>query len=164
MPSPINLDTKIAVLETSVQSMTELFSRLDFAIEKMGEVSNSINKMLAVHEQKIAQTQEDTGALVKLVEQRRKDQEASDKELHSRISTANREIKEDIRQDYKRLEDHISEIKGMLGLSKAQTAGQIDKMEDRIRNLEKKQWILIGAATLAGVILGNMEVLQSLFN
>jgi chromosome segregation ATPase len=161
---PTNLDTKIAVLEQNVQSMTDLFSRLDLAIEKMGDVSNSINKMLAVHEQKIAQTQEDTGDLFKLVEQRRKDQEASDKELHSRISTGNREIKEEIREDYKRLEDHISEIKVMLGSNKMSTDNEIDKIEERIRNLEKKQWILIGGATLAGIILGNMEVLATIFN
>jgi len=160
---PTNLDTKIAVLEQNVQSTTDLFSRLDLAIEKMGDVSNSINRMLAVHEQKIAQTQEDTGDLFKLVELRRKDQEASDKELHSRISTSQREIKDEIREDYKRLEDHISEIKVLLGVNKSSTDKEIDKIEERIRNLERKQWILIGGATLAGIIVGNMEVLAAIF-
>jgi len=158
-----NIDTKIAVLEQNVQSTTDLFSRLDLAIEKMGDVSNSINRMLAVHEQKIAQTQEDTGDLFKLVELRRKDQEASDKELHSRISTSQREIKDEIREDYKRLEDHISEIKVLLGVNKSSTDKEIDKIEERIRNLERKQWILIGGATLAGIIVGNMEVLAAIF-
>ena len=52
----------------------------------------------------------------------------------------------------------------MLGSNKMSTDNEIDKIEERIRNLEKKQWILIGGATLAGIILGNMEVLATIFN
>jgi septation ring formation regulator EzrA len=157
------LDTKIAVLEKSVQSMKDLFSRLDLAIERIGEVSNSINQLLAVHEQKIAQTQEDTGDLFKLVEKRRVEVDAGARELHSRISSQHREIKEEIREDYKRLEGHIGEIKELLTGTKAQTDHNIEQIEARLRNMEKKQWIIIGAASLAGVILGNLNVVQSIF-
>jgi len=157
------LDIKIAVLEKSVQSMTDLFSRLDLAIERIGEVSNSINQLLAVHEQKIAQTQEDTGDLFKLVEKRRVEVDAGARELHSRISSQHREIKEEIREDYKRLEAHIGEIKIMLTGTKMQTDHSIEQIESRLRNMEKKQWIIIGAASLAGVILGNMEIVRTIF-
>jgi len=156
------LDTKIAVLEKSVQSMTDLFSRLDLAIERIGEVSNSINQLLAVHEQKIAQTQEDTGDLFKLVEKRRVEVDAGARELHSRISSQHRDIKEEIREDYKRLEGHIGEIKIMLTGTKIQTDHSIEQIETRLRNMEKKQWIIIGAASLAGLLLGNLDIIQNL--
>lgn len=47
----MNLETEVAVLKSDVTRMASLFSRLDTAIEKMGDVSNNIAKMLAVHEE-----------------------------------------------------------------------------------------------------------------
>jgi len=50
----INLETEVAVLKSDVNRMASLFSRLDTAIEKMGDVSNNIAKMLAVHEERLS--------------------------------------------------------------------------------------------------------------
>ena len=50
MPAESELNTKVALLEQNVDSLSGLFGRLDDAIDKMGEVSNSINQLLAVHE------------------------------------------------------------------------------------------------------------------
>ena len=43
----MSLDTEVAVLKSDVARMTSLFEKLDTAIERMGDVSNSIARMLA---------------------------------------------------------------------------------------------------------------------
>ena len=80
-----DLNTEVQLLKKEVSDMKMIYSRLDKAIEKISDVSNSINRMLAVHEEKISQ-QEDA--------QIRTEQEINNdiKELHSRISTNNREL------------------------------------------------------------------------
>ena len=156
-----SVETKVAVLEHDIKQMGGLFSRLDDAIEKMGEVSNCINRMLAVHEEKIAQNVADTGDLFDLVEKRRREQDEAAKELHSRITTQHREIKEELRDDYQRLADNIGEIKSMLRTAMTENARELQDMEDRMRQIERKQWIIVGAAIVGGFILGNLEIFKS---
>ena len=40
------LETKVAILQNDMKQMEGLFGRLDIAIDKMSEVSNSINQLL----------------------------------------------------------------------------------------------------------------------
>ena len=80
-----DLNTEVQLLKKEVSDMKMIYSRLDKAIEKISDVSNSINRMLTVHEEKISQQEE---------VQIRTEQEINNdiKELHSRISTNNREL------------------------------------------------------------------------
>ena len=45
--------TQIELLKKEVSDMKGIYQRLDTAIVKIGDVSNSMNRMLAVHEEKI---------------------------------------------------------------------------------------------------------------
>ena len=55
MFSKHDMYTQIELLKKEVQDMKGISTRLDTAIVKIGDVSNSINRMLAVHEEKISQ-------------------------------------------------------------------------------------------------------------
>ena len=48
-----DMETEIALLKSKVSDMEKLHVRLDDAIGKISEVSNCINRMLAVHEEKL---------------------------------------------------------------------------------------------------------------
>ena len=85
------LKTKVAVLETEVHQMAELFTKLDTTIDRITDISNSINQMLVVHEQKIQQNSEDTEDLFHLTEKRRIENDEQLRELHSRITTNGKE-------------------------------------------------------------------------
>ena len=47
------LETEVKLLKKELQDQAKIHSRLDIAIEKLTDVSNSIHRMLAVHEEKI---------------------------------------------------------------------------------------------------------------
>lgn len=155
------IETKVAILEHDIKQMGGLFSRLDDAIEKMGDVSSCINKMLAVHEEKIAQNSADTGDLFNLVEKRRLEQDDATRELHSRITTQQREIKEELREDYDRLSGSLDEIKTLLRSAMKEADEEMRRMEQRVQILERKQWLIMGAAIVGGFILGNLEIFKS---
>ena len=52
-PPSQTIETKVAILEEKIHTSEQLMQRIESAIEKMSEVSASVTKMLAVHEQKI---------------------------------------------------------------------------------------------------------------
>ena len=54
MATENDLATEVELLKREVGSMNVIHGRLDMAIEKLTEVSNCINRMLAVHEERIS--------------------------------------------------------------------------------------------------------------
>ncbi len=79
----MDLETKVALLESDVNRTTSLFQKMDTAIEKMGDVSNSIARMLAVHEERLNKQDDIDEELFTLVEKRRQEIQGDIKELHS---------------------------------------------------------------------------------
>ena len=65
------LDTEVKLLKKELQDQTKIHDRLDIAIEKLTDVSNSIHRMLAVHEEKIARQEEATIEADRKLEDRR---------------------------------------------------------------------------------------------
>ena len=52
------LETEVRLLKRELEGQTKIHDRLDVAIDKLTDVSNSIHRMLAVHEEKIARQEE----------------------------------------------------------------------------------------------------------
>ena len=53
-----DIELDVELLKKEVSDMKEIHGRLDTAITKITDVSNCINRMLAVHEEKISQQEE----------------------------------------------------------------------------------------------------------
>ena len=111
--------------------------RLDTAIEKITDFSNCINRLLAVHEEKITQ-QEDA--------QQRSVQEftADIKELHSRITTNTKDMTALMTQQHKEQKDVIDRLK--------------DEISNRVGVLEKWRWIIIGGSIVLGFIIQKLPI------
>ncbi len=75
--------------------------------------------------------------------------------LHERISSGEREIKQQIDDQYDEL---MSEIKAM----RAESVAQHTALSERITAMEKWMWIVIGGAVVIGVILGQVDF-QTIF-
>ena len=86
------LETEVELLKKEVADMKLIHTRLDTAIVKITDVSNSIHRMLAVHEEKLNSQEEAVFAAEDLIEQRRTEFSHEIKELHSRITTNTKDI------------------------------------------------------------------------
>jgi len=75
-------ETKIALLEERINVYEQMMERIDTAIQKIGETSQSISQMLAIHNEKIEQCNRTDNIIVKMIE----DIKASSKEQHEQIS------------------------------------------------------------------------------
>jgi ERCC4-type nuclease len=134
-------------IETEVEVLKSVVSKLDTSIEKISQVSQDIGKILAVHEQRLE--------TIEKISDNRADEI---KELHSRITTQTREILDKIDNMEQRLEVKMRENGEQA--TKQHKEIQVDLQKDintidvRVANLEQWKWWLMGAAAVVGVVLG----------
>ena len=132
-----NIKTEVALLKKEVSDIKFVFSRLDIAIEKITDVSSCVNRMLAVHEEKIANQEE--------AQVRANNEFTTDiKELHSRVTTYYKELTDMIQTHHK--EDAINQQKLR------------DDLNSRVGILEKWRWLIIGGSIVIGFVLQKMPI------
>ena len=124
--SDIQLDVEL--LKKDVEEMKLIHGRLDNAISKISDVSNSINRMLAVHEEKLSSQEEAIINAENLVEARRMEFNKEIKELHDRIT---KNSKEQL--------DAINNLKA--------------ELSGRVAVLDKFRWVLIGGSIVLGFVI-----------
>ena len=135
--SDVNTQIELELLKKEIADMKQIHVRLDTAIEKITDFSNCINRLLAVHEEKITQ-QEDA-------QQRSVQEFTTDiKELHSRITTNTKEMTALMTQQHKEQKDVIDRLK--------------DEISNRVGVLEKWRWIIIGGSIVLGFIIQKLPV------
>lgn len=136
-------------LEVELEVLKTVVTKLDSSIEKISEVSNSIGKLLAVHDERIDQ-------LEKTADARNDDI----KELHSRITTQTREIVDKITSLEKNIEDRMRDsakaAKEQHEAIQKEIQNDITKLDDRIGVVERWRWYLMGAAAAIGYLIGNI--------
>ena len=137
-----DIETEVELLKSKVSDMEKLHVRLDDAISKISEVSNCINRMLAVHEEKLANQEEAVFAAEELIEQRRTEFSNEIKELHSRITTKTKEIMSIATSQHKEHSEAISKLH--------------TDINKRVGVLEKWRHVLICCSIVIGFVLHRM--------
>ena len=141
-----SLETKVAVIEHDLKQIQVVFSRLDLAIEKIGDVSNCINKMLAVHETKLDAQETVNEDIYESLEVHRQETKTSNAELHSRITTTTRELEAKIQSTEDKMLAAIRDLKGSVDKEEEKNKNRIDK-------LEKTKYLMIGGGIVIGAII-----------
>jgi len=135
----VELETQVQLLKKELHDQSKIHDRIDVAIEKLTDVSNSINRMLAVHEEKLGRQEEAIFEAEQKLEIRRTELTTKIDELHSRITTNTKEIMTAAAQQHAEQNKEISKIR--------------DEIKDRVGVLEKWRHVLIGASIVAGFVL-----------
>ena len=141
-----SLETKVAVIEHDLKQIQVVFGRLDLAIEKIGDVSNCINKMLAVHDTKLEAQETVNEDIYTSLEVHRQETKASNAELHSRITTTTRELEAKIQSTEDKMLAAIKELKTSVDKEE-------EKHKSRIDKLERTKYIMIGGGIVIGAII-----------
>jgi len=126
------LTKDLAIVQADLKAMSAIHGRLDKAIEKLTDVSGDLKSMLAVHEEKISKTESADEQLADLIEVRRQEISNDIKELHTRINSQSKELREAI-----------------------QTIN--DTLDKRVMPLERWRWVILGAFGLAAFLIGRMD-------
>ena len=134
-----DINTEVALLKKEVSDIKVIFSRLDVAIEKITDVSSCVNRMLAVHEEKIANQEE--------AQSRANTEFTTDiKELHSRVTSNYKELTDMITQHHKEQAQQMQQIK--------------NDLNSRVGVLERWRWLIIGGSIVIGFIIQKFLILS----
>jgi chromosome segregation ATPase len=136
------METEVKLLKKGLEDQKSVHNRLDIAIEKLTDLSNSIHRMLAVHEEKLDRQE---GAITDAegqLEKRRAEILAKIEDLHSRITTNTKEIMSAAATQHAEQNKEIQKIR--------------DEIKDRVGVLEKWRHVLIGASIVAGFVLNKI--------
>ena len=133
------LTTDVEILKREVADMKLIHGRLDNAISKITDVSNSINRMLAVHEEKLASQEDAIARQEQDTVERKREFEKDVEIIHERI---------------KNTKDDLSEMMSKQHEEQSQAINSIKKdLKDRVGVLERWRWLLIGGCIVIGFIV-----------
>ena len=133
------LETEVKLLKKELHDQKKIHDRLDVAIEKLTDVSNSIHRMLAVHEEKLTRQEEAIFQAEEQIEVRRTEVLRQIEELHSRITTNTKDIMSAAVQQHTQQNKEIQRIR--------------DDLVSRVGVLERWRHVLIGGSIVIGFLL-----------
>ena len=140
------LETKVELLKRELHDQKKIHNRLDVAIEKLTDVSNSIHRMLDVHDEKIARQEEAIVSAEESIETRRIELSEKIDELHSRITTNTKEIMAGAAVQHKQHTDEIHNLNSEINRLR-------NDINDRVGILEKWRYIIVGGSIVSGFLL-----------
>lgn len=142
------IETEVELLKREVADMKQIHLRLDSAIEKIADVSQSLHTIMAVHEEKLIR-QEDA------LEEQEKEFRDTVQELHSRITTNAKETHQEMAEMERRIKECMNahnekETEQFLRLR--------EELSTRVGILEKWRWIIIGGSIVIGFVIQKLPI------
>ena len=89
-----NLKTEIALLKKDAKTGELIHQRLEVAVDKLTDITISLKGMIAQQQTKLERAEQTDDDIFITLESRRKEWDNDLKELHSRISTQARDLRE----------------------------------------------------------------------
>ena len=137
------LKTQVGLLEKDAQSAELIHQRLETAIEKLTEITISLKGMLVQQETKLAKAEETDNDIFVTLESRRLEWDNDLKDLHSRITTNSRELREHQVQSESKM---LYELRNLR-----------QQLDNRVAILEKWLWIIVGGSIIVGLMVSNPD-------
>ena len=135
------LKTDIALLKKDAKTGELIHQRLEVAVDKLTEITISLKGMIAQQEQKLTRAEQTDDDIFITLESRRKEWDNDLKELHSRITTNSRELREHQIQSEQTMLNELRSMKTQLS--------------ERVGVLEKWRWLIIGGSIIIGLMMSN---------
>ena len=138
----VDLKVDVEVLKTQVYNITDLCKKMDSVIEKL----------VANHDRMVNQIYDD-------MNERKKDTLSDIKELHSRITTVDRNLTDKLELTERRIMDEIKSLRDDIA--------EHNKVEDReLKKILEWKWMAAGAIVALAWVFShiNLDMISKLFN
>ena len=139
------LQTDVALLKQDAKTSERIHERLEIAIDKLTDITVSLKSMLVQQETKLQKAEETDNDIFVTLETRQLRWDSDLKELHSRITTNTRELRE----------HQIAAENKMLNEMRAIRT----QLDSRVAVLEKWRWIIVGGSIIVGLLISNPDSL-----
>ena len=123
-----DIRVELEAMKQELNNVNSIHTRLDTDIDKLTDVYTSIKSMLAVHEEKLSQSEKIDEVIFNKIRERADE-----------LDKVNQELTESINLTEKRLMCELKSIR--------------NEINDRVGVLEKYRWIIVGGAIVIGWVL-----------
>jgi len=142
MDGEVALKVEVGVLKEKVNTIADLCEKMDRVIEKLAD--NNTNMVNQIY---------------KDMEKRKEDTVSDIKELHSRITTTDRNLSDKIELTERRIMDEIKSLRDHI-------TEHNDKEDDAMKSMLQWRWMIAGGVVVLAWIIANvkLEFLANLLN
>ena len=138
----VDLKVDVSVLKEKVSTLTDLCNKMDRVIEKLTDNQTAL-----------------TNQIYNDMDKRKEDTVSDIKELHSRITTVDRNLSDKIELTERRIMDEIKSLRDHI-------TAHNDKEDEDIKKLSQWKWMVAGGVVVFAWIISNIKLdqLAKLFN
>ena len=153
-----SVNTEVELLKKDITLINDVFRKLDTTIEKLEELTASMTKILSLHEQKLEYHERKDQDLDRLIELRRSELLDDIKQLHSRVTTVNRELTTQIEHTESKITNEIKALKDHITQEHKQASNVVEQ-------IQRWKWMILGgsAAVMWLISSVNFAALSKLF-
>lgn len=154
----IDQRVEIELLKKDVSIMASLCEKFDTTIDKMQEIAANLSKMISLQEQRLENQEQTTKEMQSVLEMRRVEHNNDIKELHSRITTVNRELSDKIEETEKAILHELQEIRKEIKDSHAKENVEDKSFMKRLEQIEAWKYMMMGGIAVVTWILAKSDL------
>lgn len=143
--------SKLIDLEKDMAKISLLVDRLDNTIDKVSDVFTSVSQIIAVHTNRLDSQEKVTTEIKVEMEKRKSETERSINNVGKRMENVESRLKEEMEENHNKILEELKEIR-------KESQEQHKELSDRLTNLEKWTWIVIGGAMVAFTVIQNIDL------
>ncbi len=151
-----DVNTEVELLKKDFAQLAGVAEKLDVAIDKLSSVATSLDRMIAVHENRLEYHDQIDKELFTLIEDRRKEAKEQFQSLHQRVSSMRDDFDDQINTNTQNLVNLLQDH------NKSEQVHH-DELNARLDKLEKWRWLVMGAAVAFGFLFSQMEIVDAFF-
>ena len=138
----VDIKVDVSVLKEKVSTLTDLCNKMDRVIEKLTDNQTAL-----------------ANQIYNDMDKRKEDTVSDIKELHSRITTVDRNLSDKIELTERRIMDEIKSLRDHI-------TAHNDKEDEDIKKLSQWKWMVAGGVVVLAWIISNIKLdqLAKLFN
>ena len=134
MDGDVALKVEVGVLKEKVNTLVDLCEKMDRVIEKLADNNTNV-----------------VNQIYKDMDKRKEDTVSDIKELHSRITTTDRNLSDKIELTERRIMDEIKSLRDHI-------TEHNQKEDDELRSLTQWKWMVAGGVVVVAWIISNIKL------
>ena len=134
-----DLETDVKIIQKDLVSFQSLLDKFDVTVQKLMEVSNNLNKLIALQDARLGL------------------QERISNKINERMDAMKKEIDSDLQRQNIEIIQRIKD----LGIAQQNTSKEIF---ERIGALDKWRYTILGAAIVVGFLLSKLPIITDLIS
>lgn len=147
-----NIKLDVELLKKDMRQVDYFYKKITDTIEKIQEVNSNLVKMISLHDQKHGQHEKSESEVKEDI-----------KDLHSRITTVNREMQERLDQLEQYIDKKFESLHNDIKNSHERTEKK--SFRESVTEIDRYKWMIGGAIIAVSWIIGhvNLDALSKLF-